>query len=74
MLIDRNKLYGDPLPLHRAIGRKWGATLGISDIPPETVAMMMADLKSCRLAYDSSNADSWIDYLGYVALGSAMHR
>jgi Domain of unknown function (DUF6378) len=72
ILEDRQEDYGDALPNFRKIGRIWGALLGIEDIPPFKVALMMDGLKSVRLSGNPEHKDSWVDKLGYTSLGQAI--
>jgi len=69
---DRNESYGPPSHDFECTGRKWAATLSahtgttIPDIPPVIVAIMMADLKSSRMANNPEHLDSRIDLIGYT--------
>lgn len=62
---DRNDTYGDPAEDHARTGRMWGATLGIDDIPAETVALMMAQLKISREVHKPGR-DNRVDMHGYI--------
>lgn len=62
----RQKIYGDPIDSMTSIGRKWAATLGISDIPPHKVALMMIDLKTCRAANGRRHRDNEVDICGFA--------
>ena len=61
----RQKDYGDAERNLRRIGRCWGATLGTADIPAETVALMMAQLKIMRIVDKRKVEDSFDDLGGY---------
>lgn len=62
---DRPGQYGTAEDNFTRIGRKWGATLGVPDIPPETVALMMVDVKTCREAW-LHKRDNVTDMIGYA--------
>lgn len=62
---DRPGQYGTAEDNFTRIGRKWGATLGLPDIPPETVALMMVDVKTCREAWRPKR-DNRVDAIGYL--------
>jgi hypothetical protein len=72
VLLNRQNDYGDALPNFRKIGRIWGALLGIEDIPPFKVALMMDGLKSVRISDSPDHVDSWVDKLGYTIHGRAI--
>ena len=67
---ERETTYGDPLVAHGQIAKGWSAILGIKDIPPSTVALMMAWLKLSRILSNKKYEDSYVDLIGYVALSA----
>lgn len=70
---DRRQTHGDYGQEARRIGTLWGALLSLPEpIPPRTVATMMVALKLARLTSPSGRPgpDSWIDAIGYSALGA----
>lgn len=69
LLEQRQEDYGDAVNNFRTIGRIWGAFLGISDIPPHVVALMMDGLKSVRCIANPLHTDSWNDKHGYTSHG-----
>lgn len=71
-IIERGKVYGDPLESHRNIGLAWTALLqqhyGFTfehPIPPEMVALMMVTFKAQRSAR-VFKADNFIDLHAYA--------
>ena len=72
---DREAEYGDNLLNHRRIATMWNVILGkklITPIEPEEVAACMIGLKVARLSEDTKKKDSWVDVVGYGALGGEM--
>tara|TARA_R100001510_G_scaffold14071_1_gene11227 strand:+ start:468 stop:890 length:423 start_codon:yes stop_codon:yes gene_type:complete len=72
---DREADYGDNLLNHRRIATMWNVILGkklITPIEPEEVAACMIGLKVARLSEDTKKKDSWVDVVGYGALGGEM--
>ena len=72
---DREADYGDNLLNHRRIATMWNVILGkklITPIEPEEVAACMIGLKIARLSEDTKKKDSWVDVVGYGALGGEM--
>lgn len=65
----RQKDYGKPEDNFTRIGRVWGALLGLPDIPPRTVAMMMIAMKSVRDCH-FAKADNLVDISGYAYAAS----
>lgn len=61
----RQKTYGHPKNNFSDIGRIWGTLLGIDDIKPETVALMMIGLKLAREKHMPTK-DNMVDTIGYV--------
>jgi hypothetical protein len=69
LIKERGRMYGDAVDNFTAIGRGWGAILGVDDIPPYQVALMMDWLKTVRCSINPTHEDSWQDKLGYSELG-----
>jgi|TARA_Y100000114_G_scaffold80479_1_gene74146 hypothetical protein len=74
MLINgpRAEQYGSALINHERIATIWNVLLQrklLSKITPEEVTMMMIGLKLARLSQDADQNDTWIDIIGYAALG-----
>lgn len=65
---DRAASYGDSNITHRRVAAVWSALLN-HPVSAHQVSLMMAGLKLVRAAHDPRNADSWIDLIGYAALG-----
>ncbi len=63
--LDRQEQYGHPYNNFTDIGRFWGTILGIPDIAPETVALMMAALKIAREKF-KPHRDNRVDMAGYA--------
>ena len=63
----RAKEYGPAKFNHERIATIWSVVLGRC-VTPEQVACMIG-LKLARLAEDMSKDDSWVDIIGYAALG-----
>lgn len=53
------------------IGQLWGVILGVP-ITPVQVALCLVQLKIARLVVNPTHKDSWVDIIGYGALGSEM--
>ena len=71
---ERARDYGDAAQNFSNIAVGWNiiavkAFEGPGRLGPEHVALMMDWLKTCRLVHQSDHLDSWIDKLGYGALG-----
>lgn len=60
--------YGDATESFRRIAVIWSSIIGV-DISPEQVAACMIGLKLGRLSNEMKHEDSWIDIIGYAALG-----
>lgn len=74
MLINgpRAEQYGSALINHERIATIWNVLLQrklLNKITPEEVTMMMIGLKLARLSQDVDQNDTWIDIIGYAALG-----
>lgn len=66
LVADRGKRYGHPRDNFRRIGIKWAADLDLPEpIPPHLVAIMMLDVKTCRLIETPDDQDSIDDLSGY---------
>lgn len=61
---ERQEQYGHPFQNFTDIGRIWAAILGIPDIDPETVGLMMVGLKISREKHRHSD-DNLVDGAGY---------
>ena len=62
---DRREAHGHPLWEFTALGRMWGALLGIPDIDPRLVGLMLIDLKQAREAH-GHRRDNLVDIAGYA--------
>lgn len=60
--------YGDARTNFADIAKLWSPILGI-EIEPWQVALCMNQLKVARLFKTPSHEDSWMDGIGYLALG-----
>ena len=69
-LIDgpRAKEYGPARKNHERIAQIWSIILE-QEITPEQVVACMVGLKLARLSEDITKDDSWVDIIGYAALG-----
>jgi len=68
----RAKEYGPARLNHQRIADIWTILLAkklAADISPEDVVACMVGLKLARLAEDMHKDDSWVDIIGYAALG-----
>lgn len=68
----RAKDYGPAKLNHQRIADIWTILLAkklAADITPEDVVACMVGLKLARLAEDMHKDDSWVDIIGYAALG-----
>jgi len=61
---DRQADYGHPFDNFSDIGRVWGMQLGLPDIPPETVGLMMVGVKLSREKFQPKR-DNLVDGAGY---------
>lgn len=65
---DRQATYGPAKDNFTSTGKLWGQVLGVP-VSPEQVAICMVLLKIDRLRVTPNHADTWVDILGYGALG-----
>jgi hypothetical protein len=61
--------YGTARDNFTSTGRIWATILGIEEVTPEQVCLCMVALKLDRLGHSPDHQDSWIDIIGYAALG-----
>lgn len=66
---DRQADYGDAAASFALIAQLWTATLG-HEILPHEVALCLTQLKIARIAHNPTIRDSWVDGIGYLALGA----
>ena len=64
----RAKEYGPARKNHERIAKIWSIILK-QEITPEQVVACMVGLKLARLSEDITKDDSWVDIIGYAALG-----
>jgi len=64
---DRQAAYGHPFDDFTRTGRLWAAILGLPEITPEKVALMMGALKMSRLCSNPGHHDSNVDWAGFAA-------
>ena len=64
----RAKEYGPARKNHERIAKIWSIILE-QEITPEQVVACMVGLKLARLTEDMTKDDSWVDIIGYAALG-----
>ena len=64
----RAKEYGPARKNHERIAKIWSIILE-QEITPEQVVACMVGLKLARLSEDMTKDDSWVDIIGYAALG-----
>ena len=67
----RAKEYGPARKNHERIARIWSIILE-HEVTPEQVVACMVGLKLARLSEDMTKDDSWVDIIGYAALGGAI--
>lgn len=70
---DREKEYGDPFKNFKDIAAGWSLITG-SEITATQVTLMMAWLKMARLFKTPNHSDSWVDLIGYAALGGELSQ
>lgn len=66
---ERKQVYGNARDDFARIGNLWAQVLGVP-VTPEQVAICMTLLKIGRLCHTPTHEDSWVDAVGYMALGS----
>ena len=64
----RAKEYGPARKNHERIAQIWSIILE-HEVTPEQVVACMVGLKLARLSEDMTKDDSWVDIIGYAALG-----
>lgn len=65
---DRQKTYGTARDNFTSTGKLWEQIIG-APITPVQVALCMVQLKIDRLCHTPGHRDSWVDAIGYLALG-----
>ena len=63
---ERQNDYGDFYYNFMTIGKIWGALLGVGEIKPYQVGLMMDSLKTVRAFNNPESEDSWADKIGYT--------
>lgn len=63
---ERQDDYGDAFWSFNNIGKGWAVILGVENVPPEAVCLMMDWLKTCRLINQPGHHDSIVDKAGYA--------
>lgn len=64
---DRQEQYDHPALIYARVGRIWAAILGVPDIPPATVCLMLAGMKLGREAQKPrEDLDNLVDAAGYA--------
>lgn len=66
ILEERQMYHGDFYSNFIAIGKIWGALLGIDPIEPYKVALMMDAFKTVRAFKNPEHEDNWLDKIGYT--------
>jgi hypothetical protein len=61
---DRRRAYGEPDAFFRDLATRWSQVLGIK-VSPAQAALLLLDLKLCRLTRDPGHLDSLADLVGY---------
>lgn len=69
---DRLKDYGLPKESFQRIANLWGNLKGVY-ISPKEVALMMILFKASRLMNNLHHKDSWVDLIGYAAIGATLY-
>jgi len=70
---DRQSEYDHPANDFARIAKVWSALLGV-EVTPLMVSQLMIALKLCRLSYNETHEDSWVDVVGYVACADRVQR
>lgn len=68
---DRQEDYGPPVKNFQDIATGWSVIFG-KEIEPHKVALAMDWLKTCRALTSPDHHDSWIDKVGYTAIGGEL--
>lgn len=66
ILEERQIHHGDFYSNFVTIGKIWAALLGIKEIEPYKVALMMDAFKTVRAFNNPEHEDNWLDKLGYT--------
>ncbi|AGT12953.1 hypothetical protein KAYACHO_49 [Mycobacterium phage KayaCho] len=66
---DRERDYGSARDGFTRTGQLIAAILDLDVVTAEQVALILAALKISRLAQNTGHRDSWVDLIGYAALG-----
>lgn len=69
----RQAVYGPPKDNMTDIGKLWGVLLKTGDIPPRTVALMMALLKISREVH-TAKRDNLVDGIGYLYVADIVSK
>lgn len=69
----RAKDYGDAYDNHKRIADIWSVIIG-TPVTPEQVCACMIGMKLARLANDMNHEDSWVDIIGYGAIGGEISQ
>lgn len=69
--VDRQATHGDPENSFGLIASYWSAHLDIT-VTPTDVAAMMTLFKLARIKGNPWHADSWVDGVGYLAIGGEL--
>lgn len=64
----RRQDYGGVEESFERIAKLWSVVIG-TDVTAEQVALCMVQLKLARLFVTPNHTDSWVDIIGYAALG-----
>lgn len=65
---ERARSYGDATESFGRTADLWAAVLGVP-VTAEQVALCLVQLKVARLVNSPRHHDSWVDIVGYAALG-----
>ena len=65
---DRARDYGDAATNFQRIADLWTPILSVT-VTSEQVALCLTQLKIARLIQSPTHEDSWVDAVGYLALG-----
>ena len=67
----RNTNYGPPEENFRRIAAGWSVIFG-APVTPRQVVLAMDWVKTARLVHSPDHEDSWIDKIGYSAIGAEL--